>query len=102
MDLTGKQKSMLRARGQRLRATVAVGKAGLTEQVAAELADQFAHHELIKLKLPPGDIRKDFAEAAAQAAGAACVGLIGRTCLLFRPNDTLPPDQRIHLPRGET
>jgi len=96
MDLTGKQKRMLRALGQRLRATVAVGKAGLTEQVTAELADQFAHHELIKVKLPAGDIRKVLAADAAQAAGATCVGLVGRTCLLYRPRD-----DRIRLPRTE-
>ena len=95
MDLTGKQKRTLRALGQRLRATVTVGKSGLTDEVAAELADQFAHHELIKLKLPAGDIRKVLAQQAAEAASATCVGLVGRTCLLYRPNESLPRDRRL-------
>jgi RNA-binding protein len=102
VELTGKQKRMLRALGQRLRATVVIGKAGLTDSVAAELADQFAHHELIKVKLPAGDIRKTLAADAARTANATCVGLVGRTCLLYRPNDALPRDQRVHLPRAET
>ena len=34
----------------------------------------------------------------AAATGAACVGTLGHTALLYRPNEKLDPDKRIHLP----
>jgi RNA-binding protein YhbY len=44
-----------------------------------------------------GSERKQAAEELAIAAGAQCVGVVGRTVLLYRPNESLPAEKRIHL-----
>ncbi|MHC4561484.1 MAG: YhbY family RNA-binding protein [Planctomycetota bacterium] len=97
-DLTGKQKRFLRSCGQQLRPAAIVGKAGLTDDVVAHLADQLARHELVKIKLPAGDERKAIAAESAEKLGAVCIGVVGRTALLYRANDQLDPSLRIDLP----
>lgn len=99
MELTGRQKRHLRSLGQKLKPAVIVGKGGLTDPILAQLSDQLDHHELIKIKLPPGPERKTVAAEAAQRLSATGAGLVGRTALLYRPNDQLDRDQRVQLPR---
>lgn len=96
--LTGKQKRFLRSRGQSLAPLVSVGKAGLTQSVLAALSDQLDRHELVKIKLPAGRERKILAAEAAETLTATCVGVIGRTALLYRANNHLDDDKRIPLP----
>jgi RNA-binding protein YhbY len=66
-----------------------VGKAGLTEAVSVATAELLARQELVKVRLPAGAPaeRKVLAEELARAAGALCVGTLGRTALLYRPED---------------
>lgn len=100
VELTGKQKRRLRSIGQRLEAVVTVGKEGITEPVVLGIGDLLDKRELIKVRLtgPSGAARKEVAPALARAADAACVALVGRTVLLYRPNSELEPSKRIDLP----
>ena len=98
--LTGKQKRFLRGLGQSLRAGVLIGKEGVTEGVVSAADGALARHELVKVRMPagPATVRKAVAEQLATGAGAACIGVVGRTALLYRPNDDLPDEARIDLP----
>lgn len=100
IELTGRQKRFLRGRGQRLPAAVILGKAGLSEALVRQIAEHLRRHELIKVRLPAGppSERKAVAADLADGVGAACLGTVGRTTLLYRPNCELPDDQRIALP----
>lgn len=100
-ELTGKQKSHLRSLGQRLDPLLTIGKAGPTQAVAAAVGELLARRELVKLRLPagPGPERRALADEIAAAAGAQCVGVVGRTALLYRPNESLAERDRVHLPR---
>ena len=98
-ELTGKQKRHLRSLGQKLSAIAAVGKAGLTEAVLANLSALLDQHELVKVRLgglPPAD-RAALAAQIEQATGAQCVGIVGRTALLYRANPELDAKHRINL-----
>ena len=97
---TGKQARHLRGLGQKLQPAVALGKAGLTDGVVAATSDALGRDELVKVRLPAGPAasRQATAEQLAAAAGAACLGVVGRTALLYRAEPTLPPDRRVHLP----
>jgi len=99
-ELTGKQKRHLKALGQSLRAGVIVGREGLTEGTVSAAGAALQRRELLKIRMPPGRsaARKALAEALAGAVGGACVGVVGRTALLYRPNEALPADARICLP----
>ena len=99
-ELTGKQKRHLRGIGQGLDALASVGKAGVSEAFVAAVSELLGRQELVKVRLPagPGKWRNALADQIAEAADAACAGVVGRTALLYRPNETLQPKDRIHLP----
>ena len=98
MDLTGKQKRHLRGLGQSLTPAVIIGKAGLSDQLVRQLSDHLDRAELIKIKLPPGPQRKSVSAEAAEKLGAICIGIVGRTALLYRANQQLDSQQRVRLP----
>ena len=99
MALTGFQKRHLRSLGHRLDVAMTVGKGGLSEGVAGRLRDLFTRAELLKVRLPalPPQDRQALAGELADAAGASLAGSVGRTVLLYRPNETLPPEKRIAM-----
>jgi len=98
MTLSTKQKSYLRGLAQTLRPQLHVGHAGYSEGVLSSLRDLFRGRELVKGRVlnttleEPGEV----AERLAQAAGAAVVGVVGNTFVLYRPNPDLK--ERIELP----
>ena len=99
IELTGKQKRRLRSLGQRLQASVTVGKGGPSQEWLTNLSALLARHELVKVKLPAAASREReaMAEELAGQTGSACAGVLGRTALLYRPSPDLPADQRIRL-----
>jgi len=97
IELTGKQKRALRGRGQRLRAAVIVGKAGLSPGTVRTVADHLGRDELVKVRFSAGSPaeRKAAASRLADAVGAACVGTLGRTALLYRPREEPGGDEHV-------
>lgn len=91
MDLTEKQKKHLRRLGHELHALVALGNAGLTDGVAAELERALHDHELVKVKARLGDrAARDAAfTALAERTQSTMVQKIGNTALFFRPRPKL-------------
>ncbi len=99
-ELTGRQRRYLRGLGNTRAAATAIGRAGLTPGALANVSRMLEQHELVKVRVPPAAAaeRKALTEALARGAGAALVGGAGRTVLLYRRSDTLPPEKRIALP----
>ncbi len=95
-ELTGRQKRALRALGRRLQAHGAVGKAGLTDGAVASIGRLFEKYELVKVRLHEreADRRAELSTQLARAVGAVWVAAVGRTVLLYRRNDDLPPASR--------
>ena len=96
-ELTGRQRRMLKAQGQRLSPAVSVGKGGDSQAVVRQIDRLLGTRELVKVHLPAGAERKALGPELADRVGAVCVGVVGRTALLYRPNENLPDEQRIHL-----
>ena len=99
VELTGKQKKHLRGLGQLLDPLLTVGKEGITDPVVKGVGDLLDKRELIKVRLagPSGAARKEVGPALAQAADAACISVVGRTVVLYRPNPDIKPSRRIDL-----
>ncbi len=95
MNLTGKKKRHLRLLGKMLQPKATVGKGGLTDEVVANVDRLLEGRELLKVRLPAGPERKTVAPELAERAGAALITIVGRTCLLYRPDDSLDEQQRI-------
>ena len=101
-ELTSKQKRYLRGIGQRLDVRVSVGKGGLSDAFLETVRGMLDREELIKIRLPagPGKWRNAVATDIAESTDATCAGVVGRTALLYRPNDELEERKRINLPAG--
>lgn len=99
-ELTGKQKRFLRALGQKLRPTCAIGKAGQSQAVIDQISGQLARHELVKVRLPGGSAadRRHAVDELAAALAAHPVALLGRNALLYRPYEHPGTAERIQLP----
>ena len=97
--LTGSQKSHLRGLGQKLEASLKLGKAGLTPAFFEELQRQLQARELVKLRFFGFD-RDERAALCARIAGEGrceCVGAMGHTALFYRTNPD-PALRRIAVP----
>lgn len=98
-ELTPTQRKNLRSVGRTLQPRVTIGKAGINEGVLTHIRGQLTRLELIKVRLPASDAagRAEAAKQIADGTGATLVDLVGRNALLYRPNDQLPAEKRIHL-----
>lgn len=97
MDLTERQKKLLRGLGHQLKPVLMVGDAGLTDGVLREFSSTIAHHELIKVRVRVGDRkgRDQIISELCERGGAALVSRIGNVALLYRRDEE---DPKIHLP----
>jgi putative YhbY family RNA-binding protein len=92
MTLTGADKRALRALGNGLKATIYIGKQGVSEDILQAIVDAHEHAELIKLKVLdtcPLD-RHEAAAALEERSGSQLVQVLGRTILLFRRHPKKP------------
>jgi RNA-binding protein len=95
--LTGKQRRYLRSLGQRLTATLHVGRDGVTGAVVEQAEAQLSAHELIKARVSENApaSRHETADMLAARTRAEVVQVLGRTALLYRPR---PEDPTLVLP----
>jgi RNA-binding protein len=84
--LTGKQRRYLRSLGQRLAATLHVGRDGVTGAVVEQTETQLSAHELIKVRVSENApaARHETADELAALTRADVVQVLGRTALLYR------------------
>jgi RNA-binding protein len=95
--LTGKQRRYLRSLGQRLAATLHVGRDGVTGAVVEQAETQLSAHELIKVRVSENApaSRHETADELATLTRAEVVQVLGRTALLYRER---PEEPTIVLP----
>ncbi len=98
MALTGKQKRVLRSKGQLLDPVVYIGKEGVSEACVTTTAEALHRKELIKVRVQntAPDALVEIAAQLAAATGSDIAGKVGHTFLLYRRN----PDAKfpIELP----
>jgi RNA-binding protein len=89
--LTNAQIRVLKAQAQRLKATLKVGKEGLSPQFLAALNDALKHHELVKVKFDDfKEQKKELAPQLAEKSGSHLVTRVGNVAVLFRPKPVEP------------
>jgi RNA-binding protein len=84
--LTGKQRRYLRGLGQRLAATLHVGRDGVTAGIVEQAETQLRAQELIKIRMTESTpaSRHETADELAARTRAEVVQVLGRTALLYR------------------
>lgn len=97
--LTGAQKSYLRGLGQKLDATLKLGKGGLTPAFLLELQHGLRAHELVKLRflgVERGE-REVLCQKIADEGRCVFVGAVGHTALFYRQHPE-PAERSVELP----
>ncbi len=85
VELTNAQIRDLKARAQRLKATVKVGKEGLSSQFIAALDEALNHNELLKVKFDEfKEQKKELTPQLAEKTGSHLVTRVGNVVVLFR------------------
>ena len=81
--------SRSKAQAQKLKATLKVGKEGLSAQFLAALDDTLKHHELVKVKFDQfKEQKKELAPQLAEKSRSHLVTRIGNVVVLYRPKLT--------------
>ncbi len=95
--LTGKQKSFLRSKAQTIKPVFQIGKEGFTQAVFQSVYDYLFKNELCKISvLDSSPMTKAEIANAFSNRHLEVVQTIGKTILLYLPNDQLK--DRIILP----
>jgi RNA-binding protein len=80
-----------KAQAQRLKATLKVGKEGLSPRFLAALDDALNHHELVKVKFDDHkEEKKELAPQLAEKTGSHFITRVGNVVVLYRPKPTEP------------
>jgi RNA-binding protein len=91
VPLTNAQIRVFKAQAQRLKATLKVGKEGLSLQFLAALDDALKHHELVKVKFDDfKEQKKELAPQLAEKSGSHLVTRVGNVVVLYHPKPTEP------------
>ena len=86
VPLTNAQLRDLKAQAQRLKATLKVGKEGLSPQFIAALDGVLKHHELVKVKFDEfKEQKKELAPQLAEKSRSRLVTRVGNVVVLYRP-----------------
>lgn len=84
-SLTNAKIRELKARAQRLNATIKVGKEGLTPPFIAELDRALQHQDLVKVKFDSfKEQKKELAPQLAEKTGSELIMRVGNVAVLYR------------------
>ncbi len=84
--LTNAQVRELKAKAQRMKATIKIGKEGLSPQFLAALEQILKHQQLVKVKFDDfKDQKKELTPQLAEKSGSHLVTRVGNVVVLYRP-----------------
>lgn len=98
IELTGRQLSFLKGKGQLLEPVLKVGHAGLSDSFIASVDQALTDHELVKVKFADfKDQKKTLAPEMAERTNSRLIMRVGNVAVLYRPNPE-PGNQKLKLP----
>jgi len=94
VPLTNAQLRAFKAQAQRLKATLKIGKEGISPSFLAALHEALKHHELVKVKFDDfKDQKKELSPQLAEQSGSHLVMRVGNVAVLYRAKpEATPPD----------
>lgn len=100
MELNSKQRAILKAEANKLKATFQIGAGELHDNNIAAIAQTFNTKELVKIKVNRQDktdknVTRDFANELSQKTDSQVVAVIGTTIILYKQHKD--KDLRIKL-----
>src|SRR5689334_3701187 len=92
VPLTNAQIRAFKAQAQRLKATLKIGKDGLSPKFLAALDDALKHQELVKVKFDSfKEQKKELSPQLAEKSNSHLVTRVGNVVVLYRPKPTELP-----------
>ena len=86
IPLTTAQMRALKAQAQRLKATLKIGKEGVSPQFLAALDNALKHHELVKVKFDEfKEEKRELAPQLAEKSRSHLFTRVGNVVVLYRP-----------------
>jgi RNA-binding protein len=86
VPLTNAQIRTFKAQAQRLKATLKIGKEGISPQFLAALDETLKRHELVKVKFDDFKAQKKrLSPQLAEKSGSHLVTRVGNVVVLYRP-----------------
>ena len=86
LPLTNPQIRALKAQAQRMKATLKIGKEGLSPQFLAALAEALRQRELVKVKFDDfKEQKKELTPQLAEKTSSHLVTRVGNVVVLYRP-----------------
>lgn len=91
--LTSSQIRQFKAQAQRLKATLRVGKDGISERFLAALDEALKHHELLKVQFDSfKEEKKELTPLLAEKSGSHLITRVGNVVVLYRPKPEAETD----------
>ncbi len=85
-SLTNAQIRAFKAQAQRMKATLKIGKEGISPQFLFTLDEAVKHHELVKVKFDEfKEHKKELTPQLAEKSGSHLVTRVGNVVVLYRP-----------------
>jgi RNA-binding protein len=85
-SLNSSEVRRLKAQAQVLKATLKVGRSGLSGPFLQALDEALTHHALLKVKFDEfKDQRKELAAQMAERSGSHLITVVGHVAVLYRP-----------------
>jgi len=86
VPLTNAQLRAFKVKAQKLKATLKIGKSGISPQFLAALDSALEQHELIKVKFDSfKEEKKELSPQLAEKSGSHLVSRVGNVVVLYRP-----------------
>lgn len=93
--LTNAQVREMKAKAQRMKASVIIGKDGLSPTFVSALDEMLSHNELIKVKFDEFKTeKKELAPELAKKTGSHLVMRVGNVVVLYRPRPQATRSQK--------
>ena len=95
--LTGKQKRFLRSKAHNIDPTFQIGKAGVNDNMVAQIAELLEKRELIKVHILQNNFedKNDLAQELSDATGSQIVQVIGSMIVIYKESEE---NKQINLP----
>ena len=97
MDLTSKQRKILRSKAHHLKPYIIIGKNGLTKSSINSISRLLNQHELIKVKIADNENRENIKDKILLKTSSSIVGSIGKIVIIYKESDNKDEAEKIKI-----
>ena len=97
LDLTSKQRKILRSKAHHLKPYIIIGKNGLTKSSINSISRLLNQHELIKVKIADNENRENIKDKIFLKTSSSIVGSIGKIVIIYKESDNKDEAEKIKI-----